>query len=136
MTKKEAIKRLDYVLQYLKGKNVYLSHSQVLNDLKKNKFIIEDYELIILLDRLINDGLVIEQKDGNNDPTTNRYLISYHGLLFKSYARKSWLNFVHAVIKHVQAFLLVAGTVFAAVFAFIETYHHSHWHFLHFLHQI
>lgn len=85
-----ATQKLDIVLELLKRQNEYKVKTQISNILLENGTRIVDGDLIRILDRMVNDGYIIERKQDSAGTSINPlYLISYYGLLFDNYAAKS-----------------------------------------------
>lgn len=77
------IEKLDWILDYFRSQKSYLTDDQLNENFKKIGFSIDADDLIRILDKLINDGHIIEKKiDRWQNPIASRYLISYQGHLF------------------------------------------------------
>jgi DNA-binding PadR family transcriptional regulator len=87
------IQKLDTVLKLLQTQNSYKTKEEVTTILSQSGTPMNEDDLIRILDKLINDGFVIETKqDRNGNHIYARYLISYSGILFDNYASKFLLD--------------------------------------------
>lgn len=119
----EQFDKLDYVFENLKTQTTFLTQPQILNILKDPKFEISDYDLIRIMDRLVNDGNVIvldrDEKAGAIPP---KYQISFYGYLFKSYKHQFCINKLHKTATSIREWSLAFGTVLAGLYGLMEIF--------------
>ena len=127
------IEKLDYVLNVLKDQTVFLTRNQILNVLRQSGFTIAHHDLVRIMDRLINDGYVIEMKtDESGQQVMSSCQISYYGYLFKGYKAKERTARWHKLALDIRVWSLAVGTAMAGIYGLFEIvkwfFHHEGWH--------
>ena len=84
------IEKIDTILNILQSQDRYKTRLEIENILSALEISINQDDIVRILDKLVNDGYVIEIKQDNNGiRITPQYLISWSGHLFDSYDAKA-----------------------------------------------